>query len=115
MTPEQITKGQQLAREFKPLSGQNAPGPKGAAASKAPENATVTANTAKGVLNVRAADDSYEVFVDGSFVGNTPARLKLDSGSHDVEVKKAGYKDFRKTIKITDGSELNLRAALERQ
>ena len=68
-----------------------------------------------GFLNVRAEDDTYDVFLDGAFVGNSPAKLKLDPGMHVIEVKKAGFKDFRKEIKITEGSELSLRAVLERQ
>ena len=68
-----------------------------------------------GVVNVKAEDDSYEIFVDGAFVGNTPARVKLAEGAHVVEVKKPGFKDYRKQIKITEGSELTLRAVLEKQ
>src|ERR1035438_613057 len=49
-----------------------------------------------GVVNVKAEDDSYEIFVDGAFVGNTPAKVKLAEGSHVVEVKKTGFKDYRK-------------------
>ena len=68
-----------------------------------------------GVVNVSAADDSYEIFVDGGFVGNTPAKVKLTEGPHVVEVKKAGFKDYRRQIKITEGSELTLRAVLNKQ
>jgi hypothetical protein len=64
---------------------------------------------------VKAEDDSYEIFVDGTFVGNTPARVKLAEGAHVVEVKKGGFKDYRKQIKITEGAELTLRAVLEKQ
>jgi TPR repeat protein len=117
MTPEQIAKAQQLAHEFKPQSGRTSPAPQTvAAASKPAEPAPAALNSAAktGVLNVRADDDSYDVYLDGAFVGNTPAKLKVDSGSHVIEVKKIGFKDFRKTIKVTEGSELNLRAVLEK-
>ena len=36
-------------------------------------------------------------------------------GEHVVEVKKPGFKDYRKQIKISDGAELTLRAVLEKQ
>jgi hypothetical protein len=65
-------------------------------------------------VNVQAADEACEIFVDGAFVGNTPARVKLADGAHVVEVKKAGFKDYRKQIKISAGSELTLRAVLEK-
>jgi len=66
-------------------------------------------------VNVKAEDDSYEIFVDGAFVGNTPARVKLAEGAHMVEVKKPGFKDYRKQLNITEGAELTLRAVLEKQ
>jgi hypothetical protein len=68
-----------------------------------------------GLVSVKAEDDSYEIFVDGAFVGNTPANVKLMEGEHVVEVKKPGFKDYRKQIKISDGAELTLRAVLEKQ
>jgi hypothetical protein len=68
-----------------------------------------------GVVNVKAEDESYEIYVDGGFVGNTPAMVKLAQGDHVVEVKKPGFKDYRKQIQITEGSEQTLRAVLEKQ
>ena len=126
LTPEQIADGQRLAREFtpgKPTKTDEAqatssivnsgpagsPGPTGAVA-----RATASASKS-GLVNVTAADDSYEIFVDGSFVGNTPAKVKLAEGPHVIEVKKTGFKDYRKQIKITEGSELTLRGVLEKQ
>jgi TPR repeat protein len=110
MTPDQIAQGQKLAQEFKPRV-VSSPG------------SAHTANTAKtasegakmGILNVNADEETGEVFVDGAFVGNAPAKLKLEPGLHVVEVKKPGFKDYRKALKISEGSELTLRAVLERQ
>ena len=128
LTPEQLTEAQRLALEFKPRK-PSAPGespssatnavPRLSGSSVGPTNAADTAFTPAGasktgVVNVSAADDSYEIFVDGAFVGNTPAKVKLTEGSHIVEVKRAGLKDYRKQIKITEGSELTLRAVLEK-
>jgi hypothetical protein len=67
-----------------------------------------------GFLSVTAADESFEVFADAAFVGNTPAKLKLSDGTHVIEVKKTGFTDYKKEIKVSEGSELNLRAVLER-
>ena len=78
------------------------------------DNPASTASTT-GFVNVTAADDACEISVDGAFVGNTPARVKLAEGSHVVEVKKSGFKDYRRQIKISAGSELTLRAVLEKQ
>src|SRR5208282_1079752 len=128
LTPEQVAEAQRLAHEFKPqkasapgvspLSATNAPPPRSSSGGRQ----TAAVNTASapaaasrtGVVNISAADDSYEIFVDGAFVGNTPAKVKLTEGAHLVEVRKAGFKDYRRQIKITDGSELTLHAVLEK-
>lgn len=128
LTPEQVAEAQQLAREFKPRKPAASGESPTSATSAAPvnsggarqTNAAVSASTPAsmsktGVVNVSAPDDSYEIFVDGSFVGNTPAKVKLTEGTHTIEVKKAGLKDYRKQIAITEGSELTLRAVLEKQ
>ena len=111
LTPEQIAEGQRLAREFKPRTAA-APGetPKSPTGASAP-----AAGGTAGFVNVTAADTDCEIFVDGGFVGNTPARVKLLPGTHVVEVKKPGCKDYRRQLQITEGSELTLRAVLEKQ
>ncbi len=68
-----------------------------------------------GFVNITADDPAFEVFADGAFVGNSPAKLKLSEGPHTIEVRKKGFKDYKKEIRVTDGSELNLRAVLEKQ
>lgn len=117
MTPEQIAQGQKLAREFKPRVAHDeaiglaaTPGKSHSAQALSP---AITQPKA-GFLSVKADDETSEVFLDGAFVGNTPAKLKLDPGTHLIEVKKAGFKDFRKQIHITEGSELSLHAVLAR-
>ena len=67
-----------------------------------------------GSVSVAAEDASFEVFADGVFVGNPPAKLKLSEGVHLIEVKKAGFKDYKKEINVSEGSDLNLRAVLEK-
>ena len=127
LKPEQVAEAQRLAREFKPRKtsvpggtltqpGQADSGPAGRKTGQTSSAESASAQAFKtGFVNVMAADESYEIFVDGAFVGNTPAKVKLAEGAHVVEVKKAGFKDYRKQIKITEGSELTLRAVLEQQ
>jgi TPR repeat protein len=105
MTPEQIAEAQKLAQEF-------VPGATAAGGTNAP---VAAASARTGSVNVKADDDTYEIFVDGAFVGNTPAKLKLAEGPHAVEVKKPGFKDYRKQLQVSEGSELTLRAVLEKQ
>jgi hypothetical protein len=89
-------------------------GPAGSTGQPAAADGAASPASKSGFVNVKAEDDSYEIFVDGAFVGNTPAKVKLAEGSHVVEVKKSGFKDYRKQIKISAGSELTLRAVLEK-
>ena len=116
LTPEQIAEGQRLAREFRPgqaSTPRESPAPPGKAPAGTETAPAKGANT--GFVNVTAADDACEIFVDGAFVGNTPARVKLAAGAHVVEVKKPGFKDYRRPIQISEGSDLTLRAVLEKQ
>jgi TPR repeat protein len=126
LKPEQVAEAQLLASEFKPHKGLPADesaappgkadaGPSGSGTNAVARATPVSAAAAKtGLVNVMAEDDSYEIYVDGGFVGNAPAKVKLLEGAHVVEVKKPGFKDYRKQIQITAGSELTLRVVLEK-
>ena len=115
MTPPEIAEGQRLATEFVPSkraahAATNAP-PAAAAGAK-----PATASQGKtGVVMVKADDETQEVYVDGAFVGNTPARLKLAEGPHLIEVKKAGFKDYSKQVMVGEGEELTLHVVLEKE
>lgn len=98
LTREQVTRAQELAREFKP----GAPG----SANATEKGASASGAAPTGEIIVKADDEHCEVFVDGAFVGNSPAKLKLAEGVHVVEVKKAGFKDYRRELKVLGGSEL---------
>jgi hypothetical protein len=120
LTPEQVAEGQRLASEFKPDKAPAQPAKVNADAAANPGPTPAVASTASpasasGYVMVKAEDESYEVLVDGAFVGNTPAKVRLAEGAHVVEVKKPGLKDYRKQIKISAGSELTLHAVLEKQ
>ena len=115
LMPEQVAEAQRLAHEFKPRKPSAAGGAPGSVTNAVGTAANPVSASKTGVVNVTAADDSYEIYVDGAFVGNTPAKVKLTEGAHIVEVKRAGFKDYRRQIKITEGSELTLRAVLEKQ
>lgn len=75
--------------------------------------ATETAPSA--TVTVKSNPDNAEVSIDGNFMGNTPASLKLGPGKHTVKVSLAGYKDWSREITVSAGSEMNLSPALEKQ
>ena len=66
-------------------------------------------------MNVKAEDDTYEIFVDGAFVGNTPAKVKLARRRSRGGSEEAGVQGLPEADQITEGSELTLRAVLEKQ
>jgi hypothetical protein len=47
-------------------------------------------------------------------VGNTPSDVQVAEGDHTVTVKKAGFKDWERKLKVTGGSSVHLSAALEK-
>lgn len=53
--------------------------------------------------------------VDGAFVGNSPASLKLTPGKHTITLKVSGYKDWSRDITVQSESEVQLSANLEKQ
>jgi hypothetical protein len=70
-------------------------------------------STAKGTVSVTAEPDNAEIFVDGQFIGNSPATLRLPEGKHVVEVKKDGLRAYRQEVHMTGESELTLRVRLQ--
>ncbi len=51
---------------------------------------------------------------DGSFVGNAPSDLQLPEGEHTIAVKKTGFKDWERKMKVSGGSSVRLNAELEK-
>jgi TPR repeat protein len=116
LTKDQIAEAQRLAREFKPLS--HAANPPSGSSQDIPQPGVLTQSGAAhptGLVNVTADTGNCDLFVDGAFVGNSPAKLRLAEGAHVLQIKKSGFKDYRCELKVTAGSELTLHPVLERQ
>jgi len=77
--------------------------------------ASTPAEAPKGSVNISSNPSGADVSVDGEFVGNSPAALKLAPGKHTLIVKMAGYKDWSREITVYSGSEVQLAANLEKQ
>jgi hypothetical protein len=67
-----------------------------------------------GKLSLSSLPDGADIEVDGSFVGNTPSDVQVGEGDHTVTVKKAGFKDWERKLKVTSGSSVHLNAELEK-
>lgn len=98
------------------IKGANVAGhPLSLAKQSVPEGVAKPAavNVVPGTIQVACDQPDCQVFVDGSFVGNIPAKVRVSEGVHVVEVKKEGFEPFRQQVQISAGSELNLRAQLK--
>jgi len=78
----------------------------------APTAAPTPASTGK--LSVVSVPDGADITVDGNFVGNTPSDVQVTEGEHTITVKKAGFKDWERKMKISGGSSVHLNAELEK-
>jgi hypothetical protein len=67
-----------------------------------------------GKLSLGSNPDGADIEVDGSFVGNTPSDVQVAEGEHMVSLKKAGFKDWQRTLKVSGGSSVHLNAELEK-
>lgn len=68
----------------------------------------------EGKINLNSVPEGAEVYVDEAFVGNAPAVLKLPAGKHTVKVSEKGYAVWTKDISVLAGSEVNMKATLEK-
>lgn len=68
--------------------------------------APASPSTAK--LSVVSVPDGADIEVDGSFVGNTPSDLQLLEGDHSISVKKAGFRNWERKVKVSAGSSVRL-------
>jgi hypothetical protein len=68
-----------------------------------------------GRLQVASSVGDAEVYIDGKYVGNAPSTVPLPAGDHTIEVKAAKFSEWKRTISVTDGSDLNIRATLQPQ
>jgi len=65
-----------------------------------------------GTVTLRSMPFLSEIFVDGTSMGYTPARLSMPPGNHTFRCEKPGYQPWSKMITITVGSEQTLDATL---
>jgi hypothetical protein len=68
-----------------------------------------------GTVTVISTPAGADISVDGAFVGNAPADLKLPPGKHTVSVASAGFKPWTRDMTVLAGSTTNLNAALDKQ
>jgi hypothetical protein len=74
---------------------------------------TVVPNTTAKV-QLESTPPGADIQLDGSFVGNTPSDVQVADGEHSIVVKKSGFKDWERKLKVNGGSTIHLNAELEK-
>jgi len=80
---------------------------------QATNSASPSAPDGVGTVSISSHPDGAEIFVDDKFHGNTPATLKIPTGSHSILLKFPGRADWRRTLEVLKSSKVTLRATLE--
>jgi hypothetical protein len=96
--------------KFQPV----APLRQGAAAGNETASAATPSAVSTGKLSIVAIPEGADIEVDGSFVGNAPSDVQVAEGDHTIAVKKTGFKDWERKLKVTAGSSVHLSADLEK-
>ena len=65
-------------------------------------------------LQLESDPPGADIELDGSFIGNTPSDVQVAEGEHTVSVKKTGFKDWERKLKVSGGSSVHLNAELEK-
>jgi PEGA domain-containing protein len=67
-----------------------------------------------GSLAIPSDPAGAEIYVDGHFVGQTPATLRLASGAHRIELRASGKRDWPRELEVIKDSEVTMRPIMER-
>jgi hypothetical protein len=90
------------------------------AAASAPLSGSATEPTSAplsasaGKLSVASTPEGADIEIDGNFVGNTPSDVQVTEGDHSVTVKKTGFNNWERKLKVSSGSSVRLSAELEK-
>jgi len=62
-----------------------------------------------GLLKISVTEEGAEILVDNKMVGHTPMEaFFVETGSHDLIIRKTGYPEIKKKIKIVSGATTEL-------
>ena len=74
----------------------------------------VSLQKASGSINVKSAPENAKIYIDGKEVGITPTTLSfIPIGTHEIEVKIDGHKEWKKSIVVKKDKETSLNAVLQ--
>jgi len=82
-----------------------------------PLTTTYPANAAaetSGLVEIQSNPVAASVFVDGTFMADTPATLHLSPGPHSVRITLDGYKEWKQDFQVASDAPAHLSAELEK-
>ncbi len=83
---------------------------------KTDKDNTVTALLQKitGSINIQSDPSNATILIDGNKAGTTPATIKdLSPGTHMVDISMDGHAEWRESVEIISGEEIDLTATLQ--
>lgn len=75
---------------------------------------TSAAAASSAKISVASVPDGADIYVDGSFVGNTPSEIDVPDGEHTISIQKGGFNVWQRKVKVSSGSNVHLKAELEK-
>ena len=86
----------------------------GAAVQTAAVSPASAAAPSTARISVASVPDGADIEIDGSFAGNTPSDLEIPEGERSIVVKKSGFKNWERKMKVVAGSSVHLNAEMEK-
>jgi len=83
------------------------------AQSAAPNAGSAVAGVPGATLSVSSTPSGADIEVDGGYIGSTPSAVPVTLGNHTIAIKKQGYSNWERNIKVTGGT-VNVGAELTR-
>lgn len=65
-----------------------------------------------GTMNVMSTPGMVDVYVDGKLVGRTPMMHDLLIGSHTIELRKQGFKDYKQSVRVEENNVVDIVATM---
>jgi len=87
------------ARHIPPPEAADPPPPRPAAPPKPAPEAPPT----KPVLDISSVPAGADIFVDGEFVGKTPASVEVSQGEHALTLRKRDFGSWQRTVQAATG------------
>lgn len=99
--------------ELRAAEAAKAPKAQPAVPAIQPAAASSAASTS-AKIQLESDPSGADIELDGNFVGNTPSDVQVSEGDHTFTVKKTGFKDWERKMKVSGGSSIHLNAALQK-